>query len=557
MPEDPVARRKATLAVALACALVAALLIAIGPPGVLAQDEEPEQTESVQAEEIETPGEEVVPLTRGDRFTAEAWELAVGDVFLAPSPTRAGYTDVRIAITLRSLGPEPLPYLADGFGSSPSVYPRLAVRDAAGVEYPLPEELGTQALTTGSMLIDIPVGLSGRWTVGFQVPTVYSGDLTLIARSEGTAAEFDLESPIEEQTFEPPQVPAVAMGQDISWGETFVARAVEYGSVVCGDPDSEVVTQVFALAIDVGNVTDIDATWPGARYPDVAAVAQWPNGASARLHSDTFAGDAELLFKWAIDAVTIPASGVPGQPDSASVRYSRAFIFGVPRDGRLGPVADPPAGVLLNIPDGTQRWLEMSGPGELAINPAYCDTGNFDFPIPYAFGPGPAFEVAPGLVPVDPVAADNAAQELLSTALVVAGDYVAEVGTYDQVSAAALQPLWSGVDFNQGFAGAGVGVVGVDRQAPVVDDEGVVQEPARVVLITVSATGTWFCDVANPDGQVELLSAEDEAAARDTCLLPQVEEEPPAEEEEPPAEEGTEGTEGAGTGGTDGDEAGT
>ena len=141
-------------------------------------------------------------------------------------------------------------------------------------------------------------------------------------------------------------------------------------------------------------------------------------------------------------------------------------------------------------------WLDLDGSGDLSLDPTLCDEGNFSFTIPFAFAPGADFLVGPAAAGPDPVAQDVAARQLLSEALVVAGQFRAANGeSYEGMTAGSLAALWNGITFSNGFS-ADVGEVGVVVSVEETDEGG---EIIRGVLVTQSASGTFFCAADGPE----------------------------------------------------------
>ncbi len=407
-------------------------------------------------------------------------------MFTTPAPTRSGYTEVRVGITMRNVFEVDIGYRPDAFFADP-MYPRLGLLDGSGREWPLVAAHSTRALLPGSTLTVVPPQLTGRWTAGFQVPAESDDDLSLVVHAFGGRAVIDLAAPEGESLAEtPPGVTQIGMGDVFAWGDQFTAAATDHGRLVCGDPLRQLVVEIVAVAFDVTNTSDVAADWPGVRFPDTLAIAQWPDGATARFAYETYAGDFDPLLKWAEDATRFPPGG-----DGAS--YSRALLFAAPRDARVSSLDDGPRGVWLQ-PDGAEQvWLDLSSPGSLAMTPTLCDDGDFSFAIPYSFGPGATF--AAGLAPPDPDpgAQDSAARRLLSEALVVAGNYrAANDDSYANMTAGTLSALWNGITFRDGFV-TEVGAVGVRAST---DSEGVI----RGILVTESASGQIFCLTDGPDG---------------------------------------------------------
>lgn len=491
----------------IAIALVAAALLGgvLGVNGpLLAQEEEP--VPAVEEESIFAAP--IVELALGERWETPSWHMAVQDVFTAPSPLRPAYTEVRIAIALRNLG-DAIPYLRGGFVGTVD-YPRISLVDSEGTLHPYVLTRDGQTAVSGAWLIDIDRQLTGRWTVGFQVPTAFDDDLTLVAQGAVGNAAWDLSTSGISEAWEPPEVETTAMNETLQWSETLEVTPVTHGSLLCGDPERQVVTYIYTLVVDIENTGVTDAEFPGVRYPDAPAVAQWANGAAAEATSETYV-ESETLINWAEDAVIIP----PGP-----ATHRRAFMFGVPRDGRLGAVDNGPNGALLYPPAAQPVWLEISGPGGIEINPQFCDVGQLSGPIPYAFGPGPGFDVANVDLGIDNAAADRAATELLGEARVIAGDYVAVNEDFVGLTAADLETIWPGIDFANGFTFGGRNVVGVEPGS----------DGLELAMSTQSESGRWFCTLLDDEAsQITFGSGATVDVAAEACFP--TEEAAPAEGE--------------------------
>ncbi|MDH3730363.1 MAG: hypothetical protein OES13_04460 [Acidimicrobiia bacterium] len=470
----------------LALATAAAVTLTLAP--ALAQSEGAAPDGATAVETAALPAM-LMQLSRSDSLVTGTWEMTVGDVFAAASPVRSGYSEVRIGLNMKNVGDADAGYRVDGFFTDPA-YPRLAIVDGRGRDHRLLPEHSTRALLPGSTLSAVPPGMTARWTVGFQVPTARVDDLELTVTGVDGSGSFDLGSAAAAtMTAAPAATPAVSIGDEINWGDELSVSAFDHGSLVCGEPNTQLATQIIAVGFEVGNRTATDVDWPGVRFPENLAIAQWADGTSARMAFETFVGDFDPLLKWAEDAVRIPAGG-----DGAET-HKRAMLFAAPRDARLaaGNVSDAPIGIWLR-PQGTDPvWLELDGPGTLAMTPSLCDEGNFNFTIPFAFGPGADFVVGLADVAPDPVDQDLAARQMLSEALVVAGNFrVNNGGSYDGMTAGGLAALWNGLSYSNGFVGT-VGSVGVSTvQTEAGDIFG--------ILVTESASGQFFCMADGPTG---------------------------------------------------------
>jgi hypothetical protein len=477
------------IATLLALATAAATLV-LTPALAQSEDEAPSTTAAT--DDIAAPP--LTELARSDTFVTGTWELAVDQVFSAPSPIRHGYTEVRVGVTMKNRGDVAAEYRSDGFFGG-AEYPRLGMTDGAGNAGALLGSQSVRAVLPGSMLSTVPPGLTARWTVGFQVPTAYADNLTLDVHGADAGAAFDLSSSAAQAAVEAPEgIETVAFGDHIDWGDDFVISAFDSGSLVCGDPNRQLAMQIVAVGFEVGNKTALDADWPGVRFPDDVAIAVWPDGASARFSFETYAGDFDPLFKWSGDATRVPAGG---DGDAPSTTYRRAMIFGVPRDGRLVNADTGPMGLWLQPPGSASAlWLDLPASGGLAIGPTLCDEGNLSFAIPFSFGPGVEYAVGPLPAAADPAAQDAAAKKLLAEVLVTAGNYKAANGdSYEGMTAGALAAMWDRVALQAGFV-AEVGQVGVSTS---VDEAG----ETTAILVTQSAGGDYICMTDGPAGFVQ------------------------------------------------------
>ena len=454
----------------------------------------------------------VLPL--GARYTTPAWDIEAQAAFAAASPSRVGWTEVRVSVALGNNGPSPLRFSETAFVDGDG-YPRLVLTDSADFARPLRLTRPHHTSVPGSNLITIPTGLTARWTVGFQVPTDATEELILVARdAAGTPlAAWDLtvaQAPVD---WEPPAgLEVVLAGETIPWTPVIAAIPGDYGTLVCGDPLVEHITQVFVLEMNVTNLSLADdMLWPGPRYPATAAVAQWPDGGTAAGWIETYIGNFDPLYKPWFDSVFLP-------PSEGTV-YKRGLVFAVPRDGRMGPVDDVPQGVQLNLPDGTAVWLELAEEdATLPVSPQFCDDGFIEPPVPFAYAPSVPYLVGPAGPPPPTIEElDTAARELLGEALTVTARYHSSSGgTFQGISVAALQSIWPAVTFATGSSAADVGVVGFDV---ITTDE--------IVLVTESASGLFLCVGAEID--LPLVFGEGETAAEAALNCTVEEQEPPAE----------------------------
>jgi hypothetical protein len=541
--------RQSALSIVLGAALTA--FAAGGGGAILAQsDDEPPVEEGTVEEEV--TAEEAAPviettgaaeaLELGGTYSAAPWDLKVQAVFDAESPTRAGWTEIRIAVSLRNNLAERIPYGDNVFFSDP-LYPRLAIIDAGGTVRPLRLVRLENDAVGGSAIQHIGPQMAGRWTIGFEVPTIWADELSVAATdASGVAlATWDLRSAANDTPWAAPSgLETVALGDTIDWltagPGSIQAVAVDFGSLVCGNPDFEHVTQVFALQIDVANPQGSDdIRWPGVTFPTSAATVMWGDGTTADVTGQTFAGERELLQAVSNDVFIVP-------PDENG--FGRALLFGPTRDGRLGSVDDDPLGVLLSRPDAAPLWLDLSAAsGSLELSPALCDDGRFGTRIPYAFAPSHRFAVSTVPLPPDPDVQDREARELLTRAAISANRFFIEEGDFENVSSTDLEDVATGVDFTNTTDNLAAGVVAWDSATP-----------ETLSLITLSGSGEYYC-VGIEDGIAQVFANGPTLEDAATCESVGVTAEPAdgdagaegTDEEAAPAEDG------AGDGTSDGE----
>jgi hypothetical protein len=467
-------RRRLTALLAIALAM----LLALSPAAAQTDDDA-----AVAVTEDVTPAvAQLAPveLSRSDTFTSGVWELAVGETFVAPSPTTDGVTEFRMAITMRNVGDATVAYRPDGFFSDPG-YPRLGLVDSSGTMRPLRPARSLDALLPGSTLHSVPPGMTGRWTTGFDVPTRFADDVRLLVAGVDGVAAFDLATGTGSNLSGGPEgAEALGVGDSFEWSPGLTASAVNHGAMVCGDPERQLIAHIVAVSFEVTNATTGELEWPGVDFPADLAIVQWRDGTTARHSSDTYVGDFDTDFDRALPTQT----------------FQRALLFAAPRDARVGAIGDHPIGLWLQTPDADPTWLSLDGAGDLRLDPTLCDEDLFGFTIPWAFAPGPDFTIGNFEPEPDPAQQDLVARQLLSEAVVVAGQYrEANDGSYVGMTAAALRAIWDGITYNDGFV-PDVGEVGVKASIEATDAGDIV----RGVLVTESATGTFFCAADGPEG---------------------------------------------------------
>jgi hypothetical protein len=433
-----------------------------------------------------------VPLPLGERVADGVFEITVLDAISAASPTAAGFTEVRAAVTVRNISSVPFLYSDVAFFSG-DLYPRLQVRDAAGDVHRADVVRPERGTLPGSDLHLVEPGLAARWIVGFQVPTRSAGALVLEAVRGGVPyAAWDLAGTGAVRAWEAPQDTLVRLGEAVQWTADLTVTPLEVGTLVCGDPDVELVAEVVAVTMRVQNGANGYTEWPGVRAPLIPAVAQWGDGTSAAFSMETRSGDDEdTLWRHSAEWGYLP----PG------ATAQRAFVFAAPRDARLGRVSDPPAGVLLMTPLGERLWLDLSDvEASVGLSPAFCDLGFFGAPLPYAYSPSVPFEIGGAPARPDAEAQDLAALQLLTTARAAAGLYYDVHRDFDDASSADLEAFGPIVDFAARAAddppAAAEGTVYWDA----LDD-------GSLYLITESESGRWFCVTQTP-GLAPAVSAE-------------------------------------------------
>ncbi len=485
--------RRQLIAVLVAAALAGGVAVVPGA-GLLAQEDAQEEPTGTTDEAVTEDAVEPAPaaaLVLGERVTTAVYDLEAQALFTAPKPDplrigrfarleqSAEKTEVRVAIAMRNNSDTPLGFSDSAFAADPA-YPRLSLVDGANVVRPLSlVELPHHAVGQADLRVIDP-GMTARWTVGWTIPTDAAGQLRLVAThpSGVELATWDLMTSVEPAGWEPPAgAEPIAFGDTVDWnGNGLEVTPVDFGTLVCGDPEVEYVTQVVALQFDVGNRSfPSDVRWPTVTFPESAAVARWGNGSAAAVTYETFSGEREVLQKVFADQAIVPSSL---EPD-----YPRALLFATPRDGRLGSVTDAPEGVLLTLGDGTERWLPLGGSGTVALNPALCASDFLDYVHGVVFAPSLAFEVGdPPIPPDDTGAQDVIAQELLQRAFFGVGVFFEANGTFLTMTSAALEATGVNVDFtnNIDFIQPGAVVWGAPSEID-------------VILVTQSESGRFFC----------------------------------------------------------------
>ena len=459
---------------------VGALLLATGPAAGVSSQAPSGTVASVTDEDLEGPG----------------WVLAVGDVEVVPV-ARAGYATVLVEVVVRNVGGEPLSLgdLADGRLPGDAV---LLFEDRRGIRHPVDLLRPLTGALPGSNLTAIEPGLAARWTFGFEVPAgavdgrvvVAAGD-EVLAAWDGGAAEREVTIDLPERT--------IRLGDEIPWarldGGTIRVRPEAVGSLLCGDPALEPPTVIVAVAMRVTNDAPTDYVWPGARFPDVPATAQWADGASARTFLETSVDGPDPYHRYLGGAgILLPAD----------TETRRAFLMAAPRDGRFVDPTRLPAGVLFTPPDGVPVWLDLSGVRPtIGIDPGTCDLGGAGGPLPYAVAPAPAYPTPPT------IDAETAARSLIRSALAAAVIRYDRTGrTLEGTTTAELEGIAPTLRW-----------IAHDPEDPPATATGTVYyavlDARTFYAITEAVDGRWFCTklpIGDPPVRGDAATATDAAA---------------------------------------------
>lgn len=403
------------------------------------------------------------------------------------SPSQPWITELRIPMILENTSPLPAPADLSALGGLV-----FSVRDTAGNIHGLDTARPSRGAQPIHSLDTLEPRMTARWTLGFQVPTTMATGLILelhfgpevvaswpvddLPRSNAAAnAVLDAES-------------AVTLGQGFSWAPDVAVKALEVGSLVCGDPAIETVTQVVAVAFEVANTSPTEVRWPGYVHRDGASMAQWADGTAADMSMETYVGDAETLPRVSTSAVRIPST----------VTSARAMVFAAPRDGRFTNPTTLPAGIALRTDNGPV-WLDLSGAeASLSMSPAFCDLGFFGAPLPYSYSPNGKFQVG-GEAPVaNAEALDRAAEGVITEALAGAAlHYDSHGQSFRDLSGADLAALVPGLIFVDHEVGDDLAGEpdNVYFASPPDDDQ-------FLYLVTRSQSGRWFCAGITPHTSV-------------------------------------------------------
>ncbi len=399
------------------------------------------------------------------------------------SPEKPWITELRLPVILQNPGPFATPADLSALGGL-----RFSVRDTAGNLHGLDTAHPQRGAQPNHSLRTIEPEMAARWILGFQVPTPMATGLTLELHFGPQVVESwpvdGLPRSITAAAASHGAEPVVTLGQEFDWAADVTVTPREVGSLVCGDPAIETVTQIVAVAFEVSNAGPTEVRWPGYVHRDGASMAQWADGTAADMSMETYVGDAEMFPRVSTSAVRLPAT----------VTTQRAMVFAAPRDGRFTDTATLPAGVSLRTGNGTV-WLDLSGArATLPMSPAFCDLGFLGAPIPFSFSPAAKFAVG-GEGPVADVAASNtAAQSVITEALAGAALYYDSHGqsfaglTGDDLVARAPRLSFVGHEVGDVLAGNPGSVYFATRA----DDD------KFLYVVTRSLSGRWFCAGITP-----------------------------------------------------------
>ncbi len=424
------------------------------------------------------------------------------------SPSQPWITELRIPVILENTSPESAPADLSALGGL-----TFSVRDTADNIHNLDTARPQRGAQPNHSLRTLEPGMTARWTLGFQVPTTMASGLTLeLHFGPDIVASWivdDLPRSITAATAAADSGAAVTIGQEFDWAPDVAAKALEVGSLVCGDPAIETVTQIVAVAFEVDNDGAAEVRWPGYVHRDGASMAQWSDGTAADMSMETYVGDSETLPRVSTSAVRIPST----------VSSTRALIFAAPRDGRFTNTATLPAGVWLRTGNGTV-WLDLvRATATLPMSPAFCDLGFFGAPVPYSYSPSGKYQVGGEAPSVDLAVLDTGAQGLMTEALAGAALYYDSHGqSFENLTGDDLVGRAPAITF-----------VAHDVGDDLAGDPGTVYFASRpddddfLYVVTRSASGRWFCAGITPHRSVLSGDGMDLSKISDICY-PEVEE---------------------------------
>jgi hypothetical protein len=424
------------------------------------------------------------------------------------SPSQPWITELRIPVILENTSPTAAPADLSALGGL-----TFSVRDTAGNIHGLDTARPHRGAQPNHSLRSLEPGTAARWTLGFQVPSTMASGLTLeLHFGPEIVASWsidDLPSSITAVTTAADGGTTVTLAREFDWAPEVAVTALEVGSLVCGDPAIETVTQIVAVAFEVTNSGAGEVRWPGYVHRDGASMAQWADGTAADMSMETFVGNSETLPRVSTSAVRIPAT----------VTSTRAMVFAAPRDGRFTDTATLPIGVSLRTDNGP-AWLDLTGAeATLPMSPAFCDLGFFGAPVPYSYSPNGKYQVGGEAPAADPAVLDKAAQSLITQALSGAALY------YD-----SHNQSFANLSGEELFARApSLSFVGHDVGEDLAGDTGTVYFASRpddnqfLYVVTRSGSGRWFCAGITPHRSVLAGDGMDLSKVSDLCY-PEVEE---------------------------------
>lgn len=376
--------------------------------------------QSEAAEEEASVAPPVSTFILGERYSNGLFDLEVQDAFSVDSPLYGGYDEVRISAAFRHH--TDVPWLPSGYAFTGEYgYPVLQLVDGAGEVHAIPTNVlplwlevveesepaeGAEAAepvititpvkvgdftyqTAGFALSMQPRGIPARWTVGFRVPSANNRDLVIQAVFGGTVlAEWDLESdPISTPGWDVPEGFDVAsLGDSISWNDELTIEPKAVAQEVCADPQFGHVSVDASLLIGVSSVSDRDTRWPAVEYPEMAAIAVWDDGTTAKLayESPAFFEEDELVDveNWLRPNGTHVI--VPPRTD-----HDRFMEFVAPRDGRFSDVDSEPIALVFYPPAGPPIWVDLNSSPSGSIGEFECDVQTWNLFMVDQDGPAP------------------------------------------------------------------------------------------------------------------------------------------------------------------------
>ncbi len=444
-----------------------------------------------------TATDTAVQLAAGEPFTAPGYAVTVGAARVSRSVDRYGYDRVVVDVAFRNLGDAPVVVGDLDRGRFPDGT-RLVLVDTNGLAHDVDLLHPLDGARPGADVAAVEAGLGIRWTFGFEIPTNAREGRFELRRDTVPVAAWPLTTDPTTTAPVVPEISTIRLGDEIPWDDGVRIRPTGIGSLMCGDPTIEPVAHIVTLAVDVTTSTAADYVWPGLRYPDVPAIAQWKDGSAAATVTESAVGGDDPYYRY------LGASGVLLPPGTAA---RRAFVMAAPRDGRFVDVSRLPSGIWLDPPAGDPMWLDLGGVRPtIGVDPSFCDLGGVGAPLPYAFGPGPAF-TAPAASDADLVA-----RSLLRSAVAAA------VITYDRgnltfigkttADFAAVAPELEWVETGTDTPpSTSIGVISY----AVVDTN-------TFYTITESGSGRWFCTKLSIGGRPIHGEGSTGAEAAGVCL---------------------------------------